>query len=111
MQKIITWKAKKINDYLYEHPNTNDRVQTETSWAITFTETNFQIADGRYISLVQHADNMSQESIDYWRELDPAYEFTIIDEATANSLLAELWDVTISNFIFTDNRPVDDMWL
>jgi hypothetical protein len=109
MKKYITWKPKKINDYLYEHPNTNDRVQTETSWAIIFTETSFQIDDGRYISLVEHADDMPQSEIDHWRELDTAYEFTIIDETTANTLISELWDVTVSNFIFTDNRPVDDV--
>jgi hypothetical protein len=106
MLKYITWRAKKINANLIEHPNTNDRVNLETAWAITFTETPYQIADGRYISFLEHAWNITQAQLDHWRTLDPAFEFTIIDETTTNTLLSELWDVTVTNFIFTDNRPV-----
>jgi len=107
MKKYITWKPKKVNSNLIEHPNTNDRVNKETKWAIIFTETPYQIADGRYISFLEHDWNIVQAQLDNWKVLDPAFEFTIIDEVEANLLLSELWDVSVTDFIFSDNRPTD----
>lgn len=106
MKKYITWKEKKINDNLYQHPNTDDMVNKNTNWEIKFFETPYKIADGRYVSYIEHAWTIPQARLDQYRTFDPAFEFTIIDEATANSLLSQLGDVTVSNFVFTDNRPV-----
>jgi len=114
MKKYVTWKPKKINDNLYEHPNTNDRVNSETNWAITFTETSYQIADLRYISFLEHSWEIPQAQLDNWKILDPAFEFTIIDETEANELLLEFWLdeneeplISVTDFIFADIRPMD----
>jgi len=113
-KQIVTWKRKKANDNCYQDPNTNDRVNIETDWVATFTETSFCISDWRFISLVEYPDDCTQESIDYFQKLDKAFEFTFVTESEANTLLAELWPwmwipyVSVSDFIFTDNRPIDD---
>jgi len=107
MKQYITWKRKKINDFRYEDPNTNDRVNVETGWITTFFETPYQITDGRFISYVEYPDITSVEEVEYFRNLDPDFSFTFIDELEANTLLSELWDVTVSDFVFTDNRPQD----
>jgi len=106
MKQYITWNRKKVNDFLYEDPNTNNRVSKETNWQTTFNETGFQIADGRFISWVEYPDTTTQEEITYYLSLEPEFNFNLIDETEANALLSELWEVSVNNFIFTDNRPL-----
>lgn len=112
MKQYITYKRKKINEFLYEDPNTNNRVYKETWGKTIFTETPYKIPDGRFISIVEYADTETAENIEYFRTLDLAFEFTFIDELTANTLLKELWTdetwiqyVKVNNFIFEDNKP------
>jgi hypothetical protein len=106
IQRYVTWKRKMVDTCCYKDPNTDDRVFSETNWGTTFIETPYQIADWRFISLVEYPDTCTQQEIDYFKTLDPAFEFTFIDETTANTLLSELWDVTVTNWVFSDNRPV-----
>jgi len=57
--------------------------------------------------MVEYPDETTQARIDELITAYAPFEFTFIEEAEANTLLSELGDVTVSNFIFTDNRPVD----
>ena len=107
MQRYITWTRKKVNDNLYADPNTNDRVNIETNWQTTFYETPYQINDWRFISYVDYPDTTTEEEITYYLWLEPEFNFTLITEEEANTLLSELWDVSVSNFEFKDNRPSD----
>jgi hypothetical protein len=107
MKKYITWKRKKVNENCYKDPNTDNRTNEETTWQATFTETTYKINDGRFISFVEYSDDCLEDDVETFRNLDPDFEFTFIDENTANTLLSELGDVTVSNFEFTDNRPND----
>ena len=104
MKRYLTYKRKKINDNLYEDPNTNNRVSNETCPWTTFTETCYQVADGRFIAIIEYADTTTDEEVEAFRILDTAFDFTFLDETEANAFLSELWDVTVSNHVFTDNR-------
>ena len=107
MKRYVTWKEKKINDNLYIHPNTNGRVEEETWWKTIFIETDYKHSDGRFMSVVEYPNTTTPEEVEAFRLLDPAFEFTFITEAEANTFLASLWEVSVSNFEFTDNRPRD----
>ena len=112
MKIYVTWKRKKINDNCYQDPNTNNRTELETNWQAVLTETPYKISDGRFISFVEYSNDCTAESIEYFKNLDPAFEFTFIDENQTNVLLSELWDITVNNFVFTNNNPVLDMqWI
>ena len=104
IKKYITRKRVKVSEYKYIDPNTDGQFGSVTSNA-TFIETPYKIADGRFISIVEYPDTTPQATIDWLIASYAPFEFTFIDEATANILLSELWDVTVSNFVFTDNRP------
>ena len=106
MKRLITWKRVQATPNYFIDPNTNNQFNDTTEWA-TFTETPYKIADGRFISMVEYPDATTQARIDELIASYSAFEFTFIDETTANALLAELWDVSVSNFIFTDNRPIE----
>ena len=108
IQKLITWKRVKVNENRFVDPNTDWAFEKATEWA-TFTETPYQIADWRFISFVEYPDTTTQEQINTLINEYSAFEFTFIDEATVNQLLSELWDVSVNNFIFTDNRDI--MWI
>lgn len=105
MKQYITWEAKKKNDNCFEHPNTNNIVEIETNWQTIFTETPYKIADGRYISFVEYPNDTDEPTKLKYLNLEPEFKFKFIDETEANLLLSELGDVTVSNFIFEDNRP------
>ena len=106
MKKYITWNRKKVNDNYYQDPNTNDRASLESGWVVTFTETPYQL-NWTFISVVEYPDNTPQEQLDYFMSIDPDFNFTILTEEEANALLqtAYNWEVSVNNFVFTDNRP------
>ena len=106
MQRYITWKRVQTSPTQFIDPNTNNTFNEVTNWA-TFTETPYQIADWRFISVIEYPDNTTQERINSLMAEYSAFEFTFITEEEANTLLSELWDVKVSNFNFTDNRPID----
>jgi len=106
MKRYITYKRKRINDNLFQDPNTNNRVEIETGWMTKFFETSYQHADWRFLAHVEYPDEATVEQVEYFRLLDPAFEFTFITEQEANTLLQQTynWDVTVTDFVFTDNR-------
>ena len=106
MLNYITWKSVEITPNYFIHPNT-DSLFNDVTTDSTFFETGYKIADGRYVSYVEYPDTTTQATIDNLIATYNQFEFVIIDETTANTLLSELWDVTVANYVFTDNRPVD----
>ena len=111
MLRYITYKRKKVNDNYYQDPNSENRVEIETNWKTIFNETPYQLEDWRFIATVEYRDSETQENIDYFLDLDPAFEFTFITEWEVNELLKELsdetWTVTVKDFIFEDTRIFD----
>ena len=105
MKRLITWNRVQVSTYNLIDPNTNNQFNEVTEGAI-FHETNLQLADGRFVSLVEYPDATTQERLDELIAAYAPFHFTFIEEAEANTLLAELWDVTVANFEFTDNRPL-----
>lgn len=105
MKRYITYKRKKENENFYSDPNTNwkfDRLTVDSK----FYETPYEV-DWVFLAYVEYPDETTVEEIEYFRNLDPAYNFTFITEEQANELLANLWDVSVSNFQFNDNRPLE----
>ena len=109
MKKYLTYKRKKISDNYYQDPNTNNRVELETNWVTKFTETAYEHADWRFLAYVEYPDETTNEQVEYFRLLDPAFEFTFITEAQATDILNETygWEVVVTSFVFTDNRTID----
>lgn len=107
MQRYITYTRKKESDNFYSDPNTNNRVAIETAGYTTFYETCYEY-NGTFLAYVEYGDSFTDEQVAYFQNLDPAYNFTFLTEEEANTFLSNLWDVSVKDFIFTDNRPLDD---
>lgn len=108
MHKYITYTRKKISDNRYLDPNTNDIVEKATSWIAKFTETAYEF-NWVFLATVEFSTETPIEQIEYFRSLDPEFNFTFITEEEANIELAKLWDVKVKDFVFTDSRPVLDL--
>lgn len=106
MRKYITYTRKKINDNYYQDPNTNNIVEEATGWITKFTETAYDY-NGVFIAYVEFPTDTSDEQIEYFRTLDSDFNFTFVTEEEANIHLANIWDITVEDFVFTDNRPED----
>lgn len=107
MKQYVTYKRKKINDHFFADPNTNNGVERETGGVIKLYETPYEV-DGVFIAYIEYDENIvNVQQIEYFKNLDPAFEFTIIDESTVNILLSQIWDIIVQDFVFTDNRPVE----
>ena len=113
VKKYVTFKVKQINTNCYKHPNTDNRASIDSNWDIDFTETAYQALDGRYISYVEHDWALPQARLDALMVVDLDFEFTSVTEEQVNTILLEAywmeWEnqaVSVSNFIFTDNRSV-----
>jgi len=113
MKKYTTYKRKKINDNFYADPNTNNGVEVQTGGKIIFHETPYEL-NGVFLSWIEFdGRSINPMELEYFRTLDPDFDFTIIDEATANIFLQGLWFdenglqyVSVNNFEFLDNIPV-----
>lgn len=107
MQNYITWIWKPV-EWGIEHPNTHDQDKTVSWDEVNFTETPYFFSDGRNLAYITYNENITsyQDLVDF-AAVEPAFELTIIDEIEANLLLSELWDVSVTDFVFEDNRPVD----
>lgn len=96
--KLVTWNEITVN------PNKKIHVNTEhfwtTNWEWTFTETEFSDGNGLYIWLL---DNSIVPTTPF------DFQITEKTEAEVNALLNTWysWDVTVSNFVFTDSRVLD----
>ncbi len=98
----VNWTAITVNPNCKTHPNSS--WYWNENWEWTFTETSYTDWTGLYIWLL---DNINI----------PSSDFTILEktEAEINSqLLSWYWTdwesnpfVTVSNYIFTDSRPID----
>lgn len=107
MKQYITWLWIPV-EWGIEHPNTHDQDKKDTWWEIEFTQTPYQFSDGRNLAIITYDDGIVtyEDLVAYW-QIKPEFELHIITEEEANTLLSELWDITVSNFEFIDNRPTD----
>jgi hypothetical protein len=108
MLRYITWKRVKINDNYFIDPNTNWEFEKATKDS-KFTETPYQLNDWRFISIVEYPNETTQEQIDLLISAYSAFNFTFITEIEANNLLSELWEVSVKDFVFSDNRPINNL--
>lgn len=106
MRKYITYTRKKENDNFYSDPNTNNRVEEETNWVTKFFETAYD-HNWVFLAYVEYPDATTPDEISYFQNLDPEFNFTFITEAEANTHLSSIWDITVKDFVFEDNRPLD----
>lgn len=107
MKHYVTYTRKNINDNFFSDPNTDWAVEKQTQGLITFNETPYEI-NGVFISLIEYdTSSINLQELEYFRTLDPDFNFTIVEEDEVNKLLSTLWDVSVKDFIFTDNRPID----
>lgn len=106
MKRYITYTRKKESDSFYSDPNTNNRVERETNWVTKFYETPYEI-EWVFLAYVEYPNETTSEQVEYFKKLDPNYNFTFITEEQANELLNKLWDVSVSNFEFRDNRTLE----
>lgn len=98
----ITWNEIVVNPNKKIHPNTEDYYVTNWEWV--FNETKYTDWNGLYIWLL---DNPTIPTL--------SFNFQIVEktEAEVNALLLQWywvdWEsnpyVTVSNYVFTDNRP------
>ena len=114
MKNYVTYTRKQIDERFYADPNTNNWVHEQTGWQITFNETSYEI-DGVFVSWIEYADTIKPAELEYFRTLDPAFNFQIVTEADINELLKTYgqdeennYYVSVSDFIFTNNIPVDE---
>ena len=96
--KYITWKQITVNENKIIHPNTENF--WEYNWDCIFQETWFTDWNWTYIWILE------SETIP-----STPFDFNITEktETEINTLLNTWynWDVTVDNYIFTDNRKLD----
>jgi len=103
MKNYILWDRIKVSENRYIDINTDwafDNVTTDS----TFTETPYNVWL-RFLWVVEYPADTTQEVIDTLVAEHSEFNCVFITEAEANTFLAEIWDITVSDYIFTDNRP------
>lgn len=113
MKSYVTYTRKKISDTYYADPNTNNAVEERTAGLIRFIETPYEI-NGVFCAYIDFDPlKVNPKQIEYFRTLDPEMNFRIVTEEDINTLLSEYGSdengqfVSVKDFVFTDNRPVD----
>ena len=104
VMKYITYSRVKANDNFYLDPNTNNSFENATNNS-KFNETPYEV-DGVFLATVEYPDTTTQEEIDGLLLAYKDFGFAFISEEEANEHLSKIWDVSVEDFIFTDNRPV-----
>lgn len=118
VKKYVTWKAKKVNDNCYQHPNTDGRASSESNWDINFIETPYKSAEWVYIGIAEHDWALPQARLDALMIVDPDFQFYSATEEEVNTLLLDTygyveWEwiqppmVSYSNHVVTDLRPIN----
>ncbi len=105
--RYILWNRVKINDNKYIDPNSDNLYSNSTNWG-TFHETPYLLDNWKFVSWIEYPSETTQERIDELVEAFSWFNFEFVTEAEANDLLSELWDVTVSDFVFEDLRPVPE---
>lgn len=105
IKRYITFFRKKENENFYSDPNTNwkfDRLTVDSK----FYETPYEV-NWTFLAYVEYPDNTLLSTIDNFIVENSEYNFTFLTEEEANEFLSNLWDVSVKDFIFTDNRPLE----
>lgn len=99
-----------------EHPNTHDQDDTETSNKVDFFQTPYCHTDGRNIAIITYDDALtSQENLITYSNIKAGFGLDCVTEAEVNTILSTTYwldgesnpFVSVSNFVFTDNRPIE----
>ena len=101
MKKYITYTRVRASDNFYLDPNTNNQFEQATENS-TFYETPYQY-NWTFLAYVEYPDDTTQARIDELLQAYSSFNFTFITEEEASTFLAQIWDITVSNFVFTDN--------
>jgi len=102
MRKYITYQRIKANENFYLDPNTNGAFEQATENS-KFNETPYE-HNWVFLWHIEYPDATPQEVIGGLLEEYKDFHFTFITEVEANTFLAQIWDVTVKDYIFTDNR-------
>ena len=103
MKRYITYKRKEVNWHFLD-PNTNNAFEKATINSI-FQETPYQNA-GVFLGVIEYPESTTQEIIDDMLQKYSEFNFSFIAENEANLFLQTIWEITVKDYIFTDNRPL-----
>lgn len=106
MKQYITWIWKIVN-WGIEHPNTHDQDKAQTDWKIDFVQYWFEVNNVNLAVIEYDESIVSWEDLIAYANIEPLFNLTIITEEEVNTFLANIWDITVKDFVFTDNRPLD----
>lgn len=99
--------------FTFETPNTEDRVFKTWRWKITFQETIYWPVenqdDMRMIGIVEYDESIIDEEVlqAFYRQMSMFVMMPVTEEKINNFLQKYYPEVSVSNFIFTDNRNLE----
>ena len=105
LKKYVKWKRVKVNDNFYKDINTNNTFQNETKDS-EFQETPYEL-NWYFLGIAKYPQDTPQDFIDGLLNKFSEFEAEFITEEEANEFLAKIWDITVKDYEFTDNRPLD----
>jgi len=114
MKTYCTWINNEKNSKCFTHPNT-DWFANSIDERFTFQETQYSWAKNpaltEYIWILEYPDDMPNQDIAKYKNDLKNYKIKDKTEKHINDLLLEWynWEVTVLDFIFTDNRPTDNI--
>lgn len=109
MKQYVTWKLVPV-EWGMKHPITHDWDKEYTNNRVDFFETPYSFSDGRNLAIITYDENtITQEELDSYKLIEPLFELTIISESDINTLFLNEyeWLVSVTDFVFLDNRPRD----
>ena len=109
MKQYVSWKLKPV-EWGFEHPITHDRDKEVTGGKIDFLETQYMNGDNVNIWIIEYDETIvTQEDLILFASAEPLFKLTILTELEVIDFLSVPynWEVTVQDFIFTDNREVD----
>lgn len=106
MRRYITYERVKANDNLYLDPNTDSSFDKATKDS-KFYETPYE-KDWVFLASVEYPNTTPQEVIKHLLLMYKDFNFTFISEEQANLFLKWIDElISVKDFVFTDNRPLD----
>ena len=112
MKQYITWINHKKNTNNFQHPNTNwfaDSIDSD----FIFHETQYTWPKNpvlqEYVWTLEYPDTKTNWEIAQYKSWLSKFQLKDKTEVEINALLNTryAWDVTVTDFVFTDNRPMD----
>lgn len=106
MKRYITYTRKKENENFYSDPNTNWNFEKQTTGS-KFYETPYEL-EWIFLAYVEYPDSIPLSVIDELIMINSEYNFKFINEEEANKFLKQISElISVKDFVFEDNRPLD----